>query len=357
MRILIPLLTSFLLFFMAAPAQAGQTGNKPSAPAAQNLTYAYFPTAVPVAVIAEVIKRDNVLKKALTKLRTPITFQPFTKGNDVIALVAQNKISVVAMSDMPVIEATVTSNMQIIGIVKQSYASVIAPHGTLLKDLHGKKIGNAFGSTSHYALLQALKSVGMTEKDISIIPLDVNEMADALASKKIDAFAAWEPTPTVALQKYPDRFSTLHKQISFSYFMISQQLVNKAPQTAREITAALVRAIRWMKKDNANLALASRWTIEEMKNFTGKAPALTELDIAHITRSDLLDVASAPLFPKTDLNATTPLSREFEFLKKIGKLPPDSTWEKVHKSLNNKLLREVMAKPKEFALNKFEYGK
>ncbi len=47
-----------------------------------------------------------------------------------------------------------------------------------------------------------LSSEGFSESDVELVPMDVEHMIEALDSRTISAFAAWEPTPTIASQTH-----------------------------------------------------------------------------------------------------------------------------------------------------------
>lgn len=352
----IVLLMSVLLPFrnsdaLAASLDKGAPGGKE----ARVITLAYLPTAIPVGLLGETLKRDRILQKTLKRDGITIEFKTFAKGSDALPLIRQGQIDAVIFGDFPAIEAVTTADMLIVGTVKRSFASVVAPAGTRVEQLRNRKVGNAHGSTSHYALLQALSSVGLSEKDITLVPLEVNLMADALASGAIDAFAAWEPTPTAAFNKYPGRFVGIHRQIGNSFFLVSTRLAAEKPAAADSLAAALLRSVRWLKK-GGNLDTASGWALTGMGNFSGKPPSLTVADIADITRSDLLDVSGAPLLAATGLDRQSPLFKEFEFLKMVGKLPAASASNRLRSSFRDDLLPRLMKNPERYQLNKFEYA-
>jgi len=356
------LIISFLALLMltAAPCQAVSTAKPTHPPVKQPLTeitFAYFPTAVPVSVLGETMRRDRILQKNLATQGLKLTFKPFAKGNDVLELIRDGRIAGVSVSDMPAIEAAATGDMLILGFVKQSYSAVVAPRGTRMHNLRKKRIGNAHGSTSHYALLQALTSAGLSEKDVTLVPLEAHQMLAALENGDIDAFAAWEPTPTAALKKHPGRFVQINRQASYSFFLLSGSLARSNPDAAREISAAMVRAIYWLKQSNANLLAASRWAEAGAKLFTGSASVLNEHDIASVTRSDLLNVAGAPIVPRQLACDGSLLFKEFEFLQQIGKLPANVSRKSLEKSFAGALLREVLVAPARYGLNRFDYAK
>lgn len=352
----IALLMSFLLPFWnrdaaAASLDKGASGGKET----KVITLVYFPLAIPVAVLGETLKRDRILQKRLKREGFTIEFKTLAKGNDALPLIRQGQIDAVMISDFPAIEAASTGDMLIVGTIKRSFSSVVAPPGTRVEQLRSRKVGNAHGSTSHYALLQALSSVGLSEKDITLVPLEANQMADALARGAIDAFAAWEPTPTAAFNKYPGRFAGIHRQIGNSFFLVSAGLAAEKPTAADALAAALLRSVRWLKKAG-NLHTASGWALAGMRDFGGKPPSLTVADVAAITHSDLLDVSGAPLLAATGVDRQSPLFREFEFLKKIGKLPAGSSSARLRSSFKDDLLPRLMKNPDRYQLNTFEYA-
>lgn len=350
------LIRLLLFFFLLALFPVQSTAAPQTAtPRLTELTFAYFPLAVPISVLGEVMQRDRILQRNLAGKGVKLAFKPFAKGNDVIPLIREGKLAGVSMSDMPAIEAVITGDMRMLGFTKQSYAAIVAPQGIQIRELRNKRIGNAYGSTSHYALLQALAAAGMTERDVTLVPLNADQMVAALETGTIDAFAAWEPTPTVALQKFPGRYALIGRQTSYSFFMLSESLIKTHPETAREITAALVRSIRWLRKSEANLLTACRWALSGVKAFTGRPSQLNEQAIARITHDDLLDVPGAPSIPAQLAAEGSLILKEFEFLKQIGKLPADISRDRVTRSFETRIMKEVLSQPARYALNRFEY--
>ncbi|WP_429874293.1 aliphatic sulfonate ABC transporter substrate-binding protein [Fictibacillus sp. NRS-1165] len=80
--------------------------------------------------------------------------------------------------------------------------SIIIPKGSSiknLKDLKGKKIAVAKGSSAYNFLYMALEKAGLTDKDIKIVQLQPDEARPALDNGSIDAWSTWEPYATTAL--------------------------------------------------------------------------------------------------------------------------------------------------------------
>ncbi|NMO94896.1 aliphatic sulfonate ABC transporter substrate-binding protein [Paenibacillus lemnae] len=68
-----------------------------------------------------------------------------------------------------------------------------------LKDLKGKKIGVAKGSSAYNFLYMALDQAGLTDSDVKVIQLQPDEARPALDTGAIDAWSIWEPYATTAV--------------------------------------------------------------------------------------------------------------------------------------------------------------
>lgn len=80
---------------------------------------------------------------------------------------------------------------------------VAAPGIKSIQDLKGKKIGIEVGFVEQLLLDEALKSAGMTEKDVTLVNVATNQTPQTLASGEVDAIAAWQPNSGQALKAVP----------------------------------------------------------------------------------------------------------------------------------------------------------
>ena len=128
--------------------------------------------------------------------------------------------------DMPALTAAAESRVLITTVVQQGFTSIVFRKNMTIEGLKGKRIGYAFGSNAHYALLQALDSGGIRENDVHLMPYEVNEMPAALDRGEIDAFSAWEPTPAEAKLQFSDQ-TAIHRSFTSGYLYFSRSFAEQ----------------------------------------------------------------------------------------------------------------------------------
>ncbi|MBC8412377.1 MAG: NrtA/SsuA/CpmA family ABC transporter substrate-binding protein [Nitrospira sp.] len=313
------------------------------------------PLGVPIGVISELMNRDNILKESLSTLGLKLRSHPFFKGGDINYFLKNGKLDIALAGDMPMIAAAATGKVIVLSLAKQQFSSLIARDSIPVNELKGKKIGNAFGSSAHYSLLLALASADMTEKDVTLVKMKVSEMPDALANGNIDAFVAWEPTPTIALTKYKD-FNVIHRSINTSYLYVTKDFAERHPRAAQLIAAAQIRAMRWMDESEENLLKASELQLKTSQKFSGYPPVLKTATNAALIKNGLSAITAAPFIPEEYYKENGRLHREFIFIENLGKLPEESTWENAHRSFDRNILIQIMKDPAGFRINEYDYN-
>lgn len=310
------------------------------------------PLGVPSGVISAVMSRDHILRQALDALGAAPRFHTFWRGADMLPLLADRRLDAGLLGDMPTLMATARGQAVIVGLVKQTSTAIVGRRVVQVSDLAGRRIGYVEGSSAHHTLLQGLRSAGLSERQVRLVPLAVNEMPDALARGEIDAFAAWEPAPSVALAA--NRANRIvFRGLTSDYLVLDRRFAEQQPAAARQLIAGFVRALEWMRRAESNLDRAVRWASVDAQALTGKAPPVSDRQVARITHDEILDVASAPAIPGR--STSPPLRKEFDFLVSQGKLPPDARWEAVAEALRYDGLYQVLAEPRQFRLSEFDY--
>jgi len=216
------------------------------------------PMWVPTCMITEVMKRDAILREELSSQGLEIRFHSFLKGADVNFFLDRGDLEVAIGGDMPALTAAAKSEAVVTSLIQHGFCSIVAKRHMLMSELRGMRIAYAFGSNAHYALLQALTSAGLTEEDVRMVSLDVNEMPTALEDGRIDAFSAWEPMPTIAITRHTGK-AVIHRSITSGFMYFSYAFAERYPETVRQIVASELRAIDWLKQTAENGLEAADW--------------------------------------------------------------------------------------------------
>lgn len=352
--ILLRLICPALALLWLAPAAAGEYFDSYDiSPDSRRIDIGIQPMAYPLAFTSAVMQRDQILAASLAASGHELKTHPFRKGNDQVALVGGGRLEVAFLGDMPTINTAVRTPIAIAALGKKNFSSVVAREAGRIEQLRGKRIGYSAGSSSHYVLLQGLKSADMSEQDVVLVALEPSSMPDALESGQVDAFSGWEPTPSISLARNPKN-RAIYRGMSTDWIVFSRDFVQQQPQQALMILASYVRAINWMRANPANLRKAAAWVIQDGQAFLGKAPPVTSEQAMSIARKDLLDVAGAPAFP-AKIEGVPILSREFDFLKQQGKIPGNAPEDSIRSAFAYDGLRTIQAAPKRYRIYDYEY--
>lgn len=340
--------------FLARPVQAAEYYDQYGlSPASAELNLGIQPHGYPSGVISAVMSRDRTMLNALAQLSSPLKTHPFQRGADMLSLLADQRLEAGLIGDVPTILAAARGDVWIVGLVKQTSTSIVAKNETRVSNLAGKRIAFVENSSAHNTLLQGLKAAGLTESDVKLVNMRVDEMPDALEAGKIDAFAAWEPAPTNALSRN-NKNHTVFRGLSSDYFVINRAFEQRSPETARVLIAGYVRAIEFMRRSHKNLQSAANWAILDAKAYSAKAGEIPASQVMAITRREILNIPSAPAIiapPGSPI-----LLNEFKFLKERGKIPADGQWENITDALSYRGLSLVMGEQRRYEINKFDYA-
>ncbi|MBF0345771.1 MAG: NrtA/SsuA/CpmA family ABC transporter substrate-binding protein [Nitrospirae bacterium] len=312
------------------------------------------PLYLPAGLITSVMSRDMILHHRLEELGIKIVFYQFLKGSDVNSFLKNDSLQAGVAGDMPTISAAALKDIFIPALIQHGFTSVVSRRYLFIKELRGRRIGYAPGSNAHYALLKTLSNEGLTEKDVTLIPMDVTDMPKALLSKKIFAFSAWEPTVGLTEKNYPDTV-VIHRFMSYGYIYFLKEFYQKHPEAVKHVLAAEIRAIRWLKKSSQNLLQASTWTFQASQQLSNNKLTITADQIADIAMGDMIWQNELPVIPKNSLKSNGPLYDEFNFLVKYSNIQSNVKWEKIQGSFDTKLLYELLEMRNYYELDEFDY--
>src|SRR5207248_4603907 len=87
-------------------------------------------------------------------------------------------------------------DLRIVMTVAECYYRIVARKSAgirRLADLRGKKIGTPANTSSGYYLAKMLRTVKLAESDVTVVAMQVADMAAAMKRGDVDAVSGWEP--------------------------------------------------------------------------------------------------------------------------------------------------------------------
>lgn len=322
-------------------------------PQSGQINLAVQPLAYPLAFISSTIQRDRILKQALEKKGMQVKAFNFKKGNDIVKASSQDSLAMAFLGDMPTVNLAMKFPIAVGGLGKRNFSSVVSRNYARLDELKGKRIGYSAGSSSHLVLLRGLKAAKLAEKDVQLVSIEPADMPEALENNLVDAFSAWEPTPTISISRNAKN-RAIYKGLSTDWVVFSKKWVENNPEIALLMMASYVRAINWMRQSNEHLEIAAKWVLSDGKDFTGTASQISVDKAMEIARKDLLNVPGAPSIPSL-VDGVPPLSREFDFLKEIGRIHTNASDAALRNGFQYKDLKTIQASPKVYGLFHYDY--
>ena len=107
-------------------------------------------------------------------------------------------------------ESLANPDLRIIATVTESFYRLVGRRSAgieTLSDLAGKRVMLPRNTSANYYLVAMLRTVGLTEDDVTLVPLppgktgkeSMDGMSDALAAGEVDVISIWEPEPDDAI--------------------------------------------------------------------------------------------------------------------------------------------------------------
>ncbi len=231
----------------AAPAPETAAPAPAAAPAAQTAATELAPIRVSGSYWIEL---SPVIVAANSFYPTQLTV-----GEGGITRINSGDADLATNAETQVLRETAANNpdLRIIATVTESFYRLVARKSAgiaTLADLKGKRVMTPANTSANYYLVAMLRTVGLTDDDVTIVPLPMqngdqtgmDQMSDALARGDVDAISIWEPEPEDAIRQLGD------DAIVFQDRSVYREVFNlhaRAPDLADpEKRAAIVEFIR-----------------------------------------------------------------------------------------------------------------
>jgi len=120
-------------------------------------------------------------------------------GSQVVAAIAGNSMDLCNVGSSPMVvgfaQGIKMSMVYVEKYITDSECLAVRKDAGIntLKDLKGKKIGMPFNTSVHFAMLAALKTVGLTASDVTLINVKADSLLATWQRKDIDGAYIWHP--------------------------------------------------------------------------------------------------------------------------------------------------------------------
>ncbi|MGV9932686.1 ABC transporter substrate-binding protein [Streptomyces olivaceoviridis] len=201
---------------------------------------------------------EAILRAAgeLENLHYRIKWSTFTSGPPLLEAVNAKAVDVGGVGNTPpVFAAGAGSRITVVaawhGTSKGD--AILVPNGSELtgpRQLKGRSVAVAQGSSAHYQLVASLKAAGLSLADVRVKYLQPADALAAFTSGKVDAWAVWDPYTSQVLQAGQGRVLTTGDGVTNGLsFQVAAPAALKDPGKAaaiKDYLARLRRATAWV---------------------------------------------------------------------------------------------------------------
>ncbi len=202
-------------------------------------------------------KDKGWFEEGFAKVGAKVTWAEFQSGPPHFEAMASDRLDFGQVGNSPVVSAqaagidfkeidTISKGLKGNAILVQKNSSI-----KNVKDLKGKKVAVAKGSSAFNLLYRAIDQVGLKPGDIEIIQLQPDEAQPAFETGSVDAWAIWDPYISVQSTKNNARVladgDTLNV-VSPSFTIVRGKFADEHPELVVEFLKIYEKALRYQNE-------------------------------------------------------------------------------------------------------------
>ncbi|MBE7374956.1 putative urea ABC transporter substrate-binding protein [Pseudomonas lopnurensis] len=160
-----------------------------------------------------------------------------------------------ATMDALTIPAAAGTDSTVLAIADYSNGNdvIIVKNGKSLEDLRGEKVNLIEYSISHYFLARALQSVGMSERDVTLVNTSDADMAALFAQPSVSAMVTWNPMASKILES-KDAVNVFDSRKMPSELtdsiVVNSKTLERHPALGKALVGAWFETLAVMQKDD-----------------------------------------------------------------------------------------------------------
>ena len=185
------------------------------------------------------------------------TLHSYISGHLGLDAVLSGKVDLATCGDTPIaravvdgkpvaVAATISEIGRAIRIIARKDRAIFTP-----KDLRGKKIGLARGTTADFFLHTYLAVTYINPKDVQVVNIATDKLVDALLKGEVDAVSTWSPFTLVLLERFGSNAVVLDQPSIYIMtwnITVTQQFAKTSPERIKKFLRAIIRANRFIKE-------------------------------------------------------------------------------------------------------------
>jgi sulfonate transport system substrate-binding protein len=251
-RVRVSLFVAASLFLLGcSPSEEAQTP-----PAAESAATAAAPAAS--EALAPIRVSGSYWIELSPVLVAANSFYPeqLTVGEGGITTMISGMSDMATNAETQILRETVANpDLRIIATITESFYRLVARKSagiSTLADLKGKRVMLPGFTSANYYLVAMLRTVGLTDADVTIVPLPAAQgdqtgmdlMSEALKNGEVDAISIWEPEPESAIETLgEDAIVFQDRSVYREVFNLHARAGDLADPAKRKSIVEFVRAV------------------------------------------------------------------------------------------------------------------
>jgi ABC-type nitrate/sulfonate/bicarbonate transport system substrate-binding protein len=242
--------TIVILAVIAGSASGCKAPDRQAGPR-EKITFAY--SANPNAILVHIA----FAKGYFAEEGLDATPQIHASGKSALNAVIEGKADLSSSADTPIVIAVMNrKKILTLAAIQTSTRNeaIVARQDRGIKrprDLLGKRIGVTPGTSGHFFAYSFLLFHGMEEKQVRLIALNPDDMAEALGTGKVDAVSTWVPYLIQSQKKLGSKGVVFFGENLYTEaFCVAatQEYVKKNPEAVKKVLRALIKAETFVKQ-------------------------------------------------------------------------------------------------------------
>ena len=206
-------------------------------------------------------RQQESLEKHFKPLGIDIRWVEFSSGPPMMEAMSAGSVDYGAVGDTPPVfaQAAGASIVYVAGQPITNGQGILVPQKSEIRstrELKGKRVGFAKGSSAHNVVLLALEQAGLTYADIVPVYLTPPDAAAAFGNGSIDAWAIWDPYFAIGETRLSGRILVNASEITKtnSFYIANREFARDNGPLLQQIVDITADVGRWAESHRGDVA-------------------------------------------------------------------------------------------------------